>query len=73
MFRGHIGREIRARAVFMSEISGHGISICTLYNGGGWTLISPFSVQTGCNTAGTGGMTAHLLTAALPAHQTTMT
>ena len=23
MFRGHIGREIRARAVFMSEISGH--------------------------------------------------
>ena len=23
MFRGHIGLEIRARAVFMSEISGH--------------------------------------------------
>ena len=23
MFRGHIGHEIRARAVFMSEISGH--------------------------------------------------
>ena len=23
MFRGHIGGEIRARAVFMSEISGH--------------------------------------------------
>ena len=25
MFRGHIGREIRARAVFMSEISGHDV------------------------------------------------
>ena len=23
MFRGHIGMEIRARALFMSEISGH--------------------------------------------------
>ena len=29
--------------------------------------------KTGCNTAGTGGMTAHLLTAALPALQVTTT
>ena len=27
MFRGHIDREIRARAVFMSEISGHDMEI----------------------------------------------
>ena len=39
MFRGHIGREIRARAVFMSEISGHGVSktpvlkLHIIYNG----------------------------------------
>ena len=31
------------------------------------------TVKTGCNTAVTGGMTVHHLTAALPAHQATTT
>ena len=30
MFRGHIGGEIRARAVFMSEISGHDVPYMAL-------------------------------------------